>query len=266
MSAQTRQLAYHGARVYMASRSEPKAHDAIQQLQQAYAKDSQGASLDLHFLPLDLMHIAAAKTCAHHFLAKEAHLDILVCNAGVMAVEYMLTDDGVEQSFQVNHLTHFALFQALVPAMVQAARKSQHPSRLVNLSSLAHTFSSYNPLLTMDFTSKHAVNRHMGYGQVGKYMRYSQAKLAALLFARHVNRRFAPDEIRASAVHPGLVATNLYQKTPLAPFAHKVFISASEGALSALYAATSPQIEEENSWCVIGGAASWQTELRCACT
>lgn len=234
----------------MASRNEQKATDAMKALQDEADKRGSGKKLDLHFVPLDLMHIAGAKSCAEAFLAKEQRLDILVCNAGVMAVPYKLTDDGIEQQFQTNHLTHFALFNHLAPVMIKTAHQTGHPSRLVNLSSFAHTFIEYNPMLSFDFTSKDKVNRHMGFDQIGKYMRYSQSKLANILFAREVNQRYKPAEIRAVAVHPGFVASNLYKGTPLSPFAGKVFISSADGALSALMAATSPKLEQNNAWWV----------------
>lgn len=206
--------------------------------------------LDIQFLQVDLMDLDACKCAAEDFLSKEQRLDILICNAGVMAPGYKLTKDGIEQSFQTNHLSHFTLFMRLAPVMVKTAQQTGHPSRLVNLSSLAHTFIRYNPMLKFDFTSKQAVNRKMGIDQIGKYMRYSQGKLAALLFAREVNKRFKPNQIRATAVHPGLVASNLYAKTPLAPIAPFLFISIADGALAPLYPATSTEIEEKDGWWV----------------
>jgi NAD(P)-dependent dehydrogenase (short-subunit alcohol dehydrogenase family) len=125
-----RQLAQHGARVYMASRTESKAKAAIEEL-------NTERPLDIHFLQIDLMDLSSAKTCAAQFLSKESRLDILVANAGVMAVPYKLTDEGIEQSFQVNHLTHFALFQLLAPTMAKTGIESGHPARLINLSSFA---------------------------------------------------------------------------------------------------------------------------------
>jgi NAD(P)-dependent dehydrogenase (short-subunit alcohol dehydrogenase family) len=259
-----RQLSQHGAKVYMASRSEDKAKAAIDEL-----KKEKGEA-DVHFIQIDLMKLESAKKCAEEFKAKEDRLDILVCNAGIMAVPYKLTDDGIEQSFQVNHLTHFALFKSLAPLMAETGKLSGHPARLVNLSSFAvsasfhyfdadsitnddsfqHNFITFNPLLSPDFSNKEAVNRSMGPSQLGKYMRYSQAKLAAVLFSRELNKRYPGNEIRSGAVHPGFVASNLYKSTPLGPLAPRIFIKTSEGALSSLYVATSPEVEEKNSWCV----------------
>lgn len=129
-----RELASNGAKVYMASRSEDKAKSAIEQLKQNAAAEK---PIDVHYLNLDLMKLSSAKKCADDFKAKESRLDILICNAGIMAVPYKLTDDGIEQSFQVNHLTHFALFQQLAPIMSNTGKESGHPARLVNLSSFA---------------------------------------------------------------------------------------------------------------------------------
>lgn len=125
-----RQLALHGAKVYMASRTESKARAAIEDL-------NKERPLDVHYIELDLMKLSSAKGCADQFAAKEDKLHILVNNAGIMGCPYKLTDDGIEQSFQVNHLTHFALFQHLEPIMAKTGRESGHPARLINLSSFA---------------------------------------------------------------------------------------------------------------------------------
>ncbi|UZJ54483.1 hypothetical protein CBS101457_003803 [Exobasidium rhododendri] len=243
-----RQLAHHGAKVYMASRTESKAQAAIKELNEAAGK-----SLDVHFINIDLMDLSSAKRCAEQFLSEETRLDILVTNAGVMAAPYKLTDDGIEQTFQVNHLTHFALFQLLAPVMAKTGKDSGHPSRLINLSSFAHNFLTYNPAISPDFTSKAAINRGMGPSQLGKYMRYSQAKLSAILFSRQVNKQYSPQEIRSSAVHPGFVASNLYDNTPLKALAPRIFIKTSDGALSSLYCATSEVVETEGSWDIYRG-------------
>ena len=125
-----RELSQHGAKVYMASRSEDKAKAAIEQLQSE-------KKVEVHYINLDLMKLSSAKKCAEEFKSKETRLDILICNAGVMAVPFKLTDDGIEQSFQVNHLTHFALFRNLEGIMAKTGKESRHPARLVNLSSFA---------------------------------------------------------------------------------------------------------------------------------
>lgn len=98
------------------------------------------------------------------------------------------------------------------------------------------------------------MNRSMGFSQLGQYMRYSQSKLSAILFSRQLNKKYPNGEIRSAAVHPGFVASNLYQGTPLQPVAPHIFIKVAEGALASLYCASSPEIEEENSWCVVAVA------------
>ncbi|CEH15475.1 Dehydrogenases with different specificities (related to short-chain alcohol dehydrogenases) [Ceraceosorus bombacis] len=267
----TRALAHAGAKVYMASRTESKAQDAIAQLRKEHAESaSQGntsdagqkaqeasaagatgsspAELQLDYVHLDLSDLSTGPRCAKDFLAKESQLHIIVCNAGIMGADYELTKDGIEQSFQVNHLTHFALIQSLLPALEAAGKASApHPARIVNLTSIAHKFISANPALEPKFKSLDDVNRKMGIGELGKYMRYSQGKLSNLLMVREFNRRHGAS-VRATAVHPGFIASDLYKGTPLAPIAPKIFASVSEGALASLYAATSPDLEKEDSW------------------
>jgi NAD(P)-dependent dehydrogenase (short-subunit alcohol dehydrogenase family) len=139
-----------------------------------------------------------------------------------MAVPYELTEDGIETQFQTNHLSHFLFTRELVPLMEKTAavctsllierhtyspefrtaqQKTGYPARVVQLSSFAHNFFSWYPFSAPRFKSLQDVNRK--YDPTG-WIRYSQAKLSAILFARELNHRL-PESVRSIAVHPGFV-------------------------------------------------------------
>lgn len=130
-----KQLALAGAKVYMASRSEEKATKAIKELKEEAEK--QGKQVQIEFISIDLCSLQSAVDCAKEFSSREKSLDLLVCNAGIMAVPHELTKDGLEIQFQSNYLTHHLLFLELVPQLKAAASQSGTPSRVVNLSSVS---------------------------------------------------------------------------------------------------------------------------------
>ena len=122
---------------------------------------------------------------------------------------------------------------------------------MISLSSFAHNFFSFYPFASPKFTSLADVNR--SYDPLG-YIRYSQAKLANILFVRELNKRAT--NVRAVAIHPGFVASSLYEAQPLLrPFVG-TFINVEEGAYSTLYAATSPELDEKDLWSVDFGLQS----------
>lgn len=246
-----KQLALHGARVFMASRSQERGASAIAQLR----KEHPDANLNLESLRLDLANLQSVVHAANELSTKRnvQGLHILVCNAGTMACPYELTEDGIETQFQTNYLGHYLLVRELTPLLEAGAKQRQggHPSRVVTLSSLAHNIINAVPLVKPDYSSLKRVNRTFGPSMVptSTWLRYSQAKLAAIHHARQINARLASKGIRAVAVHPGLIDSDLWKHTyGKTLFSKRVFQPVSVGALSPLYAATSPEIEKEGSW------------------
>ena len=94
-------LALHGAKVYLATRSAEKAADAIARIKQ------QRSTADVEFVELDLSRLESVRKAAERLLEKDATINILICNAGTLAQEYALTDDGIETGFQCNYLGMF---------------------------------------------------------------------------------------------------------------------------------------------------------------
>jgi NAD(P)-dependent dehydrogenase (short-subunit alcohol dehydrogenase family) len=181
-----RVLAAHGATVVGAARDLDKAHKATEQVR-AGAKN--GGSLDL--VALDLASLKSVRACADALVKAGKPFDVVICNAGVMACPQGKTADGFETQFGTNHLGHFVL----VNRIASLFRKG---SRLVNLSSAGHRFSDVD-LDDPNFA-------RTPYTEFGAYGR---SKTANILFAVEFDRRHKGEGIRATAVHPGGIQTEL---------------------------------------------------------
>ncbi|MFE3830306.1 oxidoreductase [Streptomyces sp. NPDC059092] len=223
-------LARAGALTVLACRDPERGEDAVAAVRAA----APGAEVRL--VRLDLADLASVREAAEALTRTvDGQLDLLVNNAGVMALPLRHTADGFEMQFGTNHLGHFALTGLLLPVLGASG-----PSRVVSVSSLAHRIGG------MDFGN---LAGERGYR---KWPAYGQAKLANLLFTAELERRsrLTGRDIHALAAHPGLSATELGQAGPLMagkPLAAKaerltrLFTQpASVGALPVLRAATDP--------------------------
>jgi NAD(P)-dependent dehydrogenase (short-subunit alcohol dehydrogenase family) len=221
----TLELARKGARVLMACRNPSKAETALDRL----LSDVPGAAVEL--ITMDLASLASVEQAAGVVTARVPHLDLLVNNAGIMAVPYGLTADGFEMQFGTNHLGHFALTGRLVPLLLAADEP-----RVVTVSSGAHVIGN---LQFDDLAAEKGYQR---------WRRYGQSKLANLLFTAELQRR-AGGRILSVAAHPGYAATHLQEGQgqaafqALMRFGNKVLAqSDSQGAWPQLYAATMPDV------------------------
>jgi len=221
------ELARAGARVIIASRSETKG------LAAAAAINAEISGTNASFERLDLASLASVAGFASSVSQRLTALDILINNAGVMALpSRQTTEDGFEMQFGVNYLGHFALTAQLLPLL----RKSTG-ARTVQLSSLAHRGGK------IDFSDLQA-------SRYSAWKVYSQSKLAMLIFALELQRRSAANgwNILSTAAHPGFSRTELIANGPgskgivgrISQLAGAfVGQSAAAGALPTLYAATS---------------------------
>ena len=181
-----RTLAAHGAQVVGAARSLDKAMAATAEVA---AQAADGGGLDL--VELDLASLASVRACADRLLAVGQPFDLIIANAGVMACPQGKTADGFETQFGTNHLGHFVLVNRIASLLNPGAR-------LVNLSSSGHRFSDVD-LDDPNF-------EHTPYSEFGAYGR---SKTANILFAVEFDRRHKARGVRATAVHPGGIHTEL---------------------------------------------------------
>ncbi|MBB3047570.1 NAD(P)-dependent dehydrogenase (short-subunit alcohol dehydrogenase family) [Litorivivens lipolytica] len=221
-----RVLASIGARVIITARSEEKAAEACEALQEA-VPGAEFATLVLELSELDQVRSAAAE-----LLAREAQIDLLINNAGIMACPLGRTREGCELQFGTNHIGHFLFTCLIAPAL----KKSPSP-RVVNLSSAGHKYAP------VDFDDPHY--NHRDYD---KWNAYGQAKTANIWFSLGLTRR----GIASNAVHPGAIMTNLGRHMTEADFesfgsqAHESgfeFKSVEQGAATSVWAATAPELE-----------------------
>ena len=181
-----RALAAHGAQVVGAARDLAKARTATEPVRAAAAN---GGGLEL--IELDLASLKSVRACADALIAAGKPFDVVICNAGVMATPFGTTADGFETQFGTNHLGHFVLVNRIASLMKPGAR-------LVNLASAGHRFSDVD-LEDPNFdTTAYA-----------PFVAYGRSKTANILFAVEFDRRHKADGVRAVAVHPGGIQTEL---------------------------------------------------------
>ncbi|MDR3462410.1 MAG: SDR family NAD(P)-dependent oxidoreductase [Beijerinckiaceae bacterium] len=181
-----RALIAHGARVVGAARDLKKAEAATRELRD---EARNGGGLEL--VELDLASLASVRDCADALVWESKPFDLVIANAGVMACPKSKTSDGFETQFGTNHLGHFVLVNRIAALLKPGAR-------LVNLSSAGHRFSDVD-LDDPNF-------EHTDYTEFGAYGR---SKTANILFAVEFDRRHKANGVRATAVHPGGIRTEL---------------------------------------------------------
>src|ERR1700740_622827 len=182
-----RSLAAHGGHVVGAARDLAKAEAAAAQVRKDAAQN--GGSFEV--IELDLGNLKSVRACAEGLLAKGASFDLVIANAGVMATPFGHTVDGFETQFGTNHLGHFVLANRIAPLM-------RTGSRLINLASSGHRFSNVD-LEDPNFERT----------PYEPFVAYGRSKTANILFAVAFDERHRGRGIRAAAVHPGIIQTEL---------------------------------------------------------
>src|SRR5580698_9446219 len=182
-----RSLAAHGANVIGTARDLTKGEAATAPIRKEAAAN--GGSFEL--VKLDLTSLASVRNCADQLLRKGEPFDLIIANAGVMATPFSYTTDKFEMQFGTNHLGHFVLVNRIAPLI----RKG---GRLINLSSAGHRFSNVD---LDDPTFERT--------PYDPFVAYGRSKTANILFAVAFDRRHRGNGIRAAAVHPGGVRTEL---------------------------------------------------------
>ena len=219
-------LAGRGGRVWITARSRAKGEAAVAAIKAETGNDA------VFFLPLDLADLESVRACASAFLALGEPLHVLVNNAGV-AGQRGLTRQGFELMFGVNHLGHFAVTNALLGCLADHA-----PARVVNVSSDSH-YSAPG----IDFEAVRRPPR----GVTGM-REYAVSKLCNVLHAAELGRRAAEGGVTTYALHPGVVASDIWRRVPwpVRPLITRRMLSVTDGAATSLYCATSPDVAQDS--------------------
>ncbi|MEU1078112.1 MULTISPECIES: oxidoreductase [unclassified Streptomyces] len=229
-----RELARKGAQVILACRSEARGREAEALIhRQVYGAD-------VEFAPLDLADLSSVRAFAETY--PHDRLDLLINNAGVMALPYGTTADGFERQFGVNHLGHFALTGLLLSRL-----RAAPAARVVSVSSGLHALSA------LDLTDLNSERRYR------RWIAYARSKTANLLFIHELARqlRTAGSTVVAAAAHPGYASTNLQTAgvrmegrraaERVVRLGNRLLAQPAEaGALPTLYAATAPGVRPDS--------------------
>lgn len=228
----TRVLALAGADVVMAVRNVKMGEEVATTLRASLP----AGSGKLEVRALDLSDLATVRSFCEAWLREGRALHLLINNAGVMATPQSKTAQGFELQLGTNHLGHFALTTALLPALERSA-----PARVVVVSSGLHTRGKPQRLLaTLE-------GKEVGYSPYGAY---GDSKLANILFVKALAKRLPPG-VEAFSLHPGVIPTQL-SRTMGAMGAvfrtvGRLFLKTVEqGAATSIFAATAPQLSGQS--------------------
>ncbi|CAG8665608.1 19466_t:CDS:2 [Dentiscutata erythropus] len=186
-------------------------------------------------------HVFIASRSKEKVFKKDKNVQYGINNAGIMATAFETTQDGIQDQFGVNHLGHFLFTILLLPTI-----KASAPSRIVNISSVAHEKA---PPAGIEFDKLNDPKAHSAF------QRYGQSKLANILFTIELDKRLSGTNVYCNSLHPGVIKTELWNGfvsswgSWIKPFLYigtSFMLTPEEGALTQLYCATSPEIEEKN--------------------
>ena len=223
-------LARRGAKVILACRDIQKAEAALKEIVKKSGNENIAAK------HVDLASLKSVRDFAEDINKNEPRLDILINNAGVMAVQTLTkTQDGFETQMGVNHLGHFLLTNLLLDLLKKSA-----PSRVIVVSSVGHWFVTRTG---MNFEN---MNGEISYDPLDAY---GQSKLANILFTRELARRLEGTSVTANSLHPGFVATELSRHYPewmqviFKPVYRQLSKTPMEGAQTSIHLAVSEELE-----------------------
>lgn len=226
-----RALATANAHVIITARDMARGAEVVEDLKKTSGNDN------IDVMELDLNSLQSVRDFVDNFRARNLPINILICNAGIMACPQSKTVDGFETQFGVNHLAHFLLTTSLIPQL-----KAGKPARVVVVSSIANRRGGIN---------WDDINWEQKYD---KWLAYAQSKTANILFARQLNKLYESEGIQAYSLHPGGIMTNLTKFVPLEEqqamgwykedgTLQDRFKNVEQGASTSVYAALAPELE-----------------------
>jgi NAD(P)-dependent dehydrogenase (short-subunit alcohol dehydrogenase family) len=226
-----RVLSAAGAEVLLVARDTEKLQAVAEDLRQ------QRPGARLHTQIMDLADLDSVRAAAGEILQRHPRIHLLINNAGVMACPLARTAQGFEMQFGTNHMGHFLFTGLLAPALLAAA-----PGRVVNLSSGGHQFANFN----FDDPAYFERDYH-------NWQAYGESKTANILFTVALDKRLRERGVRALAVHPGVILTNLgrhlqpvdfeWLQAQTPPGQEVVFKSVEQGSATTVWAATAAELE-----------------------
>lgn len=215
------ELARMGAIIVLPARNLALAEQVKQEITEATGNSN------IDIMSCDMVSFVSIMSFAKAFQAKYDRLHILINNAGIMERTRKVSRDGIELTFAVNHLAPFLLTKLLLETVRQSA-----PARIVNVSSEAHKNGNIN------------FDDIEGKQQFSGFRAYAQSKLANILFTRKLASTLMGTGITVNALHPGVVATNIFNVIPpfLRPLAKMFMLTPQQGAETSIYLASSPEV------------------------
>lgn len=219
-------LAQRGARVILAGRSEERTRPVVEEIRAERADDA------ARFIRLDLSSLNSVDEAADEVLSVDQPLHLLINNAGLAAAKG-LTEDGFELTFGVNHMGHFRLTQRLLDRVAASGE-----GRIVTVASDAHRRTD-----GIDFD---AVRRPTATPT--GFPEYCVSKLANVLFSAELARRCEERDVHTYALHPGVVATDVWRNVPwpIRPLVKLFMRSEEDGAATTIYCATSRELADHS--------------------
>ncbi|XP_023678820.1 dehydrogenase/reductase SDR family member 13-like isoform X2 [Paramormyrops kingsleyae] len=224
-------LAKRGARVILACRDQQRAESALRDI------TAESGSREVVYMQLDLGSLESVRAFAENFLKSERRLDLLINNAGI--VKQGRTKDGLGMMLGVNHIGHFLLTNLLLDRLKQC-----QPSRVINVSSAAHSFGS------VDFEALSA-HKALGVGtsNMAVFRVYSDSKLCNVLFTHELAKRLEGTNVTCYSLHPGAINSELsrysspFLKVLLMPITLLFFKDTKAGAQTTLHCALQEDLE-----------------------
>lgn len=223
-----REMARQDVQLVIIGRSEAKCQSTVEEIRRITGNEQ------VDYLLADLSSLTQTRAVAAQFRERYDRLNVLINNVGAMFLEYGETDEGIERTFALNHLSGYFLLTMELLDMLKASA----PARIVSVSSGAHTQGS------LDFDNLQMRGNYSAFAQ------YGNSKLMNILFTNELARRLEGTDVTANALHPGFVASNFgitnnpkWWVPPLIKFAHLFALSEDEGAETSIYIATSPEVE-----------------------